>query len=173
MYCDKLTHSGEGCTVWRPWRIDNQQVFPSTLLERCVRCTLVEHLKTFKTGFYLSWLPVSTSEREGATCTNPPFAAFTHSALNTLVIVTAGGTDKLLISASPLLLQDKLATAVLRSFEWILANNSGRLPFPVTQGSLCTVYLFIYLLFLSLDKTDRNRTDWNLLSLEEVINAKQ
>lgn len=68
----------------------------------------------------------SASESECATCANPPFAALTRSALNTLVSLTCGGTGKLLISASPLQPQDKLAAAVICAFEWILANNSGR-----------------------------------------------
>lgn len=119
------------------------------------------HLKTCDRILFtlIAW---SASESACTTCTDLPFAALTRSAPNMLVILTGGGTDKLLISASPLLPQDKLAAAVIRAFEWILSNNKGRLPLPlpVTQCSLCTVYLFIYLLFLSLDKTVGNKTDW-------------
>lgn len=93
--------------------------------------------------------------KASATCADPPFAALIRAAMNTLVILTGGGTDKLLISASALLPQDKVAAAVIRAFEWILANTSGRLP--VRQGSPCTVYLFIYLFFLSLEKQRKMR----------------
>lgn len=65
-----------------------------------MRYTLVGHLKTSNRILFIliAW---SASENQCATCTDLPFAAVTRSALNTLVILTGGGTDKLLISASP------------------------------------------------------------------------
>lgn len=129
--CDKPTHSDDGCSVSRPCCIDHQCFHPFWP-ERCIRCTLVENL--YEDCIYPHCLA----------CTHLPFATLARSALNTLVILTGGGTDKLLISASPLQPRDKLAAAVIHAFEWILANNSGRL----TPGLPCTIYLFIYLFIL-------------------------
>lgn len=120
-----------------------------------MKCTLGEHLKTCNRILFIliAW---SASESKSATYTDPSCHSHTRSPEH--VILTGGGTDKLLISASPWLPQDKLGAAVIRAFEWILANNSWRLP--VTHG-FTVHHLFIYLFILFVLGQNWGKQDWN------------
>lgn len=129
--------------------------------EWCMRWDVSWTLKNLQQDFIHPDCLECVWKRARHLCISAFCRSFPRSALNILVALTGGGTDELLISASPLLPENKLSVAVI----W-------------AQGPSCTGFtirqlLFIYLFFLSLDKTEGNKTEFILLSLEEVINAKR
>lgn len=127
--------------------------FPSFLLEQCMWCTLVEHLKTCNRILFIQ-IAWSVSESECATCTDLPFCRS-----HTLSPEHARHSDWWqhwqVAHFSISLTASRQTRCSCDSWIWM---DDGKQQWKVSSHS---VYKFINLYILSLNKTGGNETDWN------------